>query len=109
MKFEIKSIDDVHAYEKNPRKNDLAVEYVANSIMEFGFKIPIVIDAKGVIVAGHTRLKAARKLGLKKVPCIIADDLSPEQVKAFRLADNKTSEYAEWDRALLEMEIAELG
>ena len=109
MKFEIKSIDEVHAYEKNPRKNDLAVDYVANSIKEFGFKIPIVIDAKGVIVAGHTRLKAARKLGLKKVPCIIADDLNAEQVKAFRLADNKTAEYAEWDRALLEMEIADLG
>ena len=96
-----KSITEIQPYEKNPRKNDEAVEYVANSIKEFGFKVPIVIDKDGVIVAGHTRYKAAQKLGLEKLPCIIADDLTEEQVKAFRLADNKVGEVAEWDFDLL--------
>ena len=81
-----KSIAEITPHEKNPRKNDEAVEYVANSIKEFGFKVPIVIDKNGVIVAGHTRYKAAQELGLEKLPCIIADDLTEEQVKAFRLS-----------------------
>ena len=96
-----KSITEIQPYEKNPRKNDEAVQYVANIIKEFGFKVPIVIDKNGVIVAGHTRYKAAQELGLEKLPCIIADDLTEEQVKAFRLADNKVGEVAEWDFDLL--------
>ena len=100
-----KSITEITPYEKNPRKNDEAVEYVANSIKEFGFKVPIVIDKNGVIVAGHTRYKAAQELGLAKLPCIIADDLSEEQVKAFRLADNKVGERSTWDFDLLDEEL----
>lgn len=95
-------------YEKNPRKNDGAVEYVANSIEEFGFKVPIVVDKNNVIVAGHTRYKAAKKLGLKEVPVIVANDLSDEQIKAFRLADNKVAEQSEWDFDLLGDELAQI-
>lgn len=104
-----KKLSELKPYENNPRKNDEAVEYVANSIKEFGFKVPIVIDKGGVIVAGHTRYKAAKQLKLKTVPCIIADDLNEEQIKAFRLADNKTAELAGWDFPLLDMELAELN
>ena len=86
-----KKISEIKPYEKNPRKNDDAVKYVAESIQQFGFKVPIVIDTNGVIIAGHTRYKASKKLGLKEVPCIIADDLTEEQIKAYRLADNKIS------------------
>lgn len=100
-----KSITEITPYEKNPRKNDEAVEYVANSIKEFGFKVPIVIDKNGVIVAGHTRYKAAQELGLEKLPCVIADDLTEEQVKAFRLSDNKVGELAKWDFDLLNTEL----
>lgn len=98
-------LKDIKPYGKNPRKNDNAVPYVAESIKQFGFKVPIVIDKNNVIVAGHTRYKAARKLGFKSAPCIIADDLTDEQIKAFRLADNKVSEKAEWDLDLLDSEI----
>lgn len=100
---------DLREYENNPRNNDGAVQAVTESIKEFGFKVPIVIDRDNVIVAGHTRYKAAQRLGLETVPCIIADDLTPEQVKAFRLADNKTGELAEWDLPALEIELAELS
>ena len=100
-----KNLKDIKPYEKNPRKNDNAVKYVANSIKEFGFQQPIVIDKNGVIVAGDTRYKASKKLGLEKVPCIIADDLTDEQIKAYRLADNKVSELAEWDIDLLGEEL----
>ena len=103
-----KSITEITPYEKNPRKNDEAVQYVANSIKEFGFKVPIVIDKNGVIVAGHTRYKAAQELGLKKLPCIIADDLTEKQIKAFRIADNKTSEKASWDDVLLKEELTDI-
>lgn len=103
-----KKIAELIPYAKNPRKNDQAVNAVAASIKEFGFKVPIVIDSAGVIVAGHTRLKAALLLGLETVPCVVADDLTEDQIKAFRLADNKTAELAEWDYALLDEEIAEL-
>lgn len=103
-----KSIGDIKPYEKNPRKNDDAVKYVANSIREFGFKVPIVVDKDGVIVAGHTRYKAAKELGYETVPVIVADDLTEEQVKAFRIADNKTGDQAQWDMDLLGEEIAEL-
>ena len=99
------AINDLREYENNPRNNDGAVDAVAESIREFGFKVPIVIDSDNVIVCGHTRVKAARKLGMQTVPCIIADDLTPEQIKAFRLADNKTGELAEWDFAKLEEEL----
>ena len=88
-------LDQLHPYENNPRKNDEAVKYVAESIKEFGFKVPIVIDKNNVIIAGHTRYKAAKKLKLTEVPCIVADDLTEEQVKAFRLADNKVGELAD--------------
>lgn len=103
-----KKTSDLKPYEKNPRKNDDAVQYVANSIKEFNFQSPIIIDKDGVIVCGHTRWKAAKKLGLKTVPCIMADDLTPEQIKAFRLADNKAGEIAEWDFELLDEELSDI-
>lgn len=103
-----KRITDLIPYEKNPRKNDAAVECVANSIRDFGFKVPIVIDGKDVVIAGHTRLKAAKSLGLDKIHCVVADDLTDEQVKAFRLADNKVSELSAWDITLLEEELEEI-
>lgn len=102
------SIEELTPYEHNPRNNADAVQAVAKSIEEFGFKVPVVIDKNNVIVAGHTRVKAAMVLGLEKVPCIIADDLSEEKIKAFRLADNKVSELATWDFEELEKELAEL-
>ena len=108
MKIIEKSVEELTPYENNPRKNDGAVDAVAASIREFGFKVPIIIDKEGMIVAGHTRLKAAKKLGLQKVPCIIADDLSPEQIQAFRLADNKTAELADWDFDMLSVELSDL-
>lgn len=97
--------NDLKPYEKNPRHNDDAVQAVAESIREFGFKVPIVIDSDNVIVAGHTRWKASGILGLSEVPCIVADDLTPEQVKAFRLADNKVAELSDWDYELLDGEL----
>lgn len=100
-----KHITDIRPYEKNPRKNDDAVKYVAASIKQFGWKVPIVIDKDGVIVAGHTRYKAALELNIKEVPCVIADDLTPEQIKAYRLADNKVAEKAFWDFDLLGEEL----
>lgn len=103
-----KKIDEIIPYENNPRNNDEAVDYVAKSIEEFGFKVPIVIDKNNVIVTGHTRLKASKKLGLEEVPCILADDLTDEQIKAFRLADNKVSEYATWNDDLLDIELDDL-
>jgi site-specific DNA-methyltransferase (adenine-specific) len=95
-------------YERNPRKNEKAVDAVTESIRQFGFKVPIVLDKDNVIIAGHTRLKAAEKLGLEEVPTITADDLTPEQVKAFRLADNKTAELAGWDFDLLDEELDDI-
>lgn len=103
-----KKLSEIKPYEKNPRKNDDAVDSVANSIKEFGFKNPIVIDADGTIINGHTRYKAAKKLKLKTVPCVLADDLTPEQAKAFRLADNKTAELADWDFKLLDEELTNI-
>jgi ParB-like chromosome segregation protein Spo0J len=100
-----KRLDEIKPYENNPRNNDGAVEAVSNSIKRFGFKVPIVVDSNGVIVAGHTRYKAAQLLGLQSVPCIVADDLTDEQVKAFRLADNKVSELATWDDEKLDIEL----
>lgn len=96
---------EIKAYKNNPRNNDDAVGPVAESIKQFEFKVPIIIDKNNVIVAGHTRLKAAVKLKLAEVPCIVADDLTEEQIKAFRLADNKVSEFATWDFELLDIEL----
>lgn len=108
MEIVSKKISEIKPYERNPRKNDEAVQYVANSIKEFGFKVPIVIDKNGIIVAGHTRYRAAKQLGYSEVPCIIADDLTEDQVKAFRLADNKVSEFAKWDNKLLDFELFDI-
>ena len=108
MNIQMMKLTDIIPYEKNPRKNDEAVKYVAESIKEFGFKVPIVVDKDNIIVAGHTRYKAAKKLKLNEVPCIVADDLTEEQIKAFRLADNKVAEKAEWDFDLLNSELDDL-
>lgn len=105
MEIVYKKISELKPYENNPRINEEAVEYVKNSIKAFGFKVPIVIDKNNVIVAGHTRLKASLQLNLEKVPCIIADDLSEEQIKAFRLADNKVSEKSQWNFDKLDEEL----
>ena len=103
-----KRLNELKPYENNPRINDGAVKFVKSSIEEFGFKVPIVIDKDGVIVAGHTRYKASQELGLETVPCVVADDLTDEQVKAFRIADNKTAEKASWDLDALKTEMEEL-
>lgn len=108
MEIEKLSVDELVPYHNNPRHNEEAIKYVAESIREFGFKVPIVIDKDNVIVAGHTRLEASKLLGLESVPVIRAVDLTEEQVKAYRLADNKTAEYAEWDTEKLEAELLEL-
>ena len=109
MQIVILPINELREYENNPRHNENAVDKVAASIDKFGFKVPVVIDIHNVIVAGHTRVRAARKLGMESVPCIIADDLNDEQIKAFRLADNKTGEFAAWDLDKLNAELAELS
>lgn len=108
MEIITKYISEIIPYENNPRKNDEAVEYVANSIKEFGFKVPVIIDKNNVIVAGHTRVKAAERLGIEEIPCIMADDLTDEQIKAFRLADNKVGELAGWDFEILDMELIDI-
>lgn len=109
MKLEIWQIGRLKPYERNPRLNDgAAIDAVAASIREFGFRQPIVVDEDGVIIVGHTRWKAAQRLDLAKVPVHVATDLSPEQAKAYRLADNKTNELAEWDNTLLPLELTEL-
>lgn len=99
------SVRDIIPYEHNPRKNEEAVEYVMNSLRDFGWKQPLVLDKDYVVIAGHTRLAAAKRLGMKEVPCIIADDLSEEKARAYRLADNKTNEFAEWDNEELQKEL----
>ena len=108
MEIVNKKIEELKPYENNPRFNDEAVEYVKNSIKEFGFKVPMIIDKNNTIITGHTRYKAAKMIGLKEVPVIIADDLTEEQIKAFRLVDNKTAEIAEWDFELLQDEIDDI-
>jgi len=108
MKIEQWKTDRIKPYEHNPRRNDKAVETVAASIREFGFRQPVVVDADGVIVVGHTRWKAAKKLGLKTLPVHVAKDLTSEQARAYRLADNKTAETAAWDVELLPIELGEL-
>ena len=101
-------VEDLIPYINNPRNNENAVDKVASSISEFGFKNPIFVDKNNVVVNGHTRLLASKKLGLKEVPVIVIDDLSEAQIKAFRIADNKTSEYAEWNEELLKLELDQL-
>ena len=104
-----KAVSELIPYEKNPRKiSDEAVNAVAESIQEFGFKNPILIDKDNVIIAGHTRRLASLKLGLERVPCVVVDDLTPQQIKALRLADNKTNELADWDIGQLDLELADL-
>ena len=104
-----KSLADIRPYKNNPRKNAKAVDAVAESIKRYGFLVPIVLTADDEIVAGDTRYKAAKKLKLKTVPCVVADELDPEQIKAFRLADNKVGEIAEWDMDLLSAELADIS
>lgn len=99
------AVDKLVPYENNPRNNTEAIQYVANSIKEFGFKVPLVIDSDNVVICGHTRLLAAKQLGLKDVPCVVANDLTNEQIKAFRLADNKVGEIATWDLDKLQLEL----
>ena len=105
LKVQYWPIDDVHPYPNNPRNNDEAVEYVANSIREFSFQQPLVVDSDGTIIAGHTRLKAAKLLGMETVPVVVADNLTPAQVNAYRLADNKVAEAATWDMEALSVEL----
>jgi len=108
MRVELRATDSIKPYEGNPRVNDQAVEAVAASLKEFGFRQPVVIDEAGVIIVGHTRWKAAKKLGLAKVPVHVAKDLSPEQAKAYRVADNQTNTLAEWNYELLPIELKDL-
>lgn len=108
MEVVTKSIHELIPYDKNARKNDKAVPLVAKSIEQFGFKVPIVIDKNNVIVCGHTRYKAAHALGIEEVPCIIADDLTDQQIKAYRLADNKVAEVSKWDKGILSLEMNEI-
>ncbi|MHB1158462.1 MAG: DNA modification methylase [Phycisphaerales bacterium] len=109
MQIELRPIDSIRPYDNNPRDNDGAVDAVANSLKEFGFRQPIVVDAEGVIIVGHTRYKAAMKLGLKQVPVLVASDLTPAQVKAYRIADNATNEIAKWNYELLPIELSGLS
>jgi len=108
MKVQWRDISTIIPYAQNPRVNSHAVDAVAASIREFGFQQPIVVDKDGVIIVGHTRYLAAIKLGLRKVPVLVALDLTPEQAKAYRIADNKTGELADWDEDRLAQELAEL-
>jgi len=108
VKIELRNIEAIRPYEQNPRLNDQAVEAVAKSLREFGFRQPIVVDSGGVIICGHTRWKAAQKLGLKQVPVHVATDLTSAQVKAYRLADNQTATLAEWNMDLLPLELKDL-
>jgi DNA modification methylase len=108
MQIELRPIDQIKPYPSNPRQNDEAVDAVAASLKEFGFRQPIVVDTEGVIIVGHTRYKAAQKLGLAKVPVHVATDLTPAQVKAYRIADNATNEIAEWNYELLPIELSAL-
>jgi len=104
MKVKNVKLSGVKSYADNPRKNEKAIEVVMKSIDEYGFKVPIILDKESVIVAGHTRVMAAERLGMKEVPAIYADDLNEKQIRAFRIMDNKSQEYAEWDEELLSAE-----
>lgn len=108
MEIIYKSTNEIEPYENNPRNNNEAIEKVAASITDYGFRVPIVIDSNNIIVAGHTRYKAALKIGCESVPCIVIDDLTPEQIRAYRLIDNKTAEYSSWNFEMLEKELKSL-
>lgn len=108
LKVQTIEIEKIKPYENNPRKNEKAIKAVANSIKQFGFRNPIILDKDLVIISGHTRRLAALQLGLKTVPCIIRDDLTETQVKAFRLADNRVAEVATWDDDLLKAEMSKV-
>ena len=108
MKIELRKLSKITPYFQNPRLNNSAVEAVAASLKEFGGRQPIVVDEDGIVICGHTRLKAAERLGLADAPVPVAVGLTPEEVKAYRLADNKTAELAEWDKQLLALELTEL-
>ena len=109
MKIEIADINSIKPYENNPRKlSDKAIETVAMSLKEYGFRQPIVVDKDRIIVVGHTRFRASKKLGFKEVPITIADNLTPEQINAYRIADNRTSQESEWDFSLLQQEFHNL-
>ena len=108
MRVELRATDSIKPYESNPRLNDQAVDAVAASLREFGFRQPIVVDEDNIIIVGYTRWKAAKKLGLAKVPVHVAKDLAPEQAKAYRLADNQTNTLAEWNYELLPIELKDL-
>lgn len=109
LKIVYKKIDDLVPYENNPRHNEDAIKYVANSIEKFGFRNPVIIDKDNVIVAGHTRTLAAKELGIEEVPTISVDDLTEDEVKALRIADNKTAEIATWDNSKLSLELEDIG
>ena len=109
MEIKVLALEILKPYENNPRNNAAAVDKVAESIKQFGFKVPLVVDKENVIVAGHTRYFAAQKLGFDRLPCVVADDLTDEQIKAYRLADNKVAEFAEWDFSKLEAELEALA
>lgn len=97
MNVIMKKINEISPYYNNPRNNKEAIEHVMNSIQQFGFKVPVVIDTNNIIVSGHTRYEASKRLNLKEIPCVIIEDLNEQQIKAFRIADNKVAERAEWD------------
>jgi len=108
MQITYYDIDKLKPYKNNPRVNEQSIKTVAESIKQFGFKVPVIIDKDFNVITGHTRLKASELLNIEKIPCIMANDLTEEQVKAFRLADNKVSEIAEWDFEKLDAELSEL-
>lgn len=110
LKIVYKHVDEIIPYVNNPRKiSQNAIDKVASSIKNFGFKVPIIIDKNNEIVAGHNRILAAKKLGMEEVPCIVVEDLTEQQIKAFRIADNKTAEFADWDIELLNIELESIG
>lgn len=108
MKIEEKRLEEIRPYKNNPRLNEAAVDAVAASIKEFGFRVPVLLDKGGTIIAGHTRYKAAKLLGLERIPCIVIDGLTDEDVRQLRIVDNKTQELAKWDFALLADELEEI-
>ena len=108
MKITEVAIEKIIPYVNNPRNNDKTVDFVASSIKEYGFKVPLVLDSENVIVTGHTRYEASKKLELKTLPCIIAKDLTPAQIKAFRIADNKVAEFSTWNEELLKLELEDI-
>lgn len=108
MEIKMIPVSEIVPYDRNPRDNDGGVDAVAESIEQYGFKVPVILDRNNVIIAGHTRFKAAQKLGMDKLPCVIANDLNDDQARAFRIADNKTNDLSLWDNKLLLQELEAL-